>query len=330
MSRHPPIVPAAIDAAVAALRAGDVIGLPTETVYGLAGDAANAAAVARIFALKGRPADHPLIVHLGDATWLARWSRTVDPRAEALARAFWPGPLTLIVPRAAHVSDAVTGGQDTIGLRVPDHPVALAVLRAFDGALAAPSANRFGHISPTTAEHVRREFGADLRVVLDGGPCDVGIESTIVDLSRETPRVLRPGRIAVAELEAVIGRVEVGAVAASPRVSGALASHYAPRTPAELMARSSIKRAVGRADAEGERYVVLLRGEPIADVDGLTLPADASEYARNLYAALRELDAEDADRILVEAPPDGDEWAAVRDRLGRACSGPSSFEADAT
>lgn len=330
MSRHPPIVPAAIDAAVAALRAGDVVGLPTETVYGLAGDAANAAAVARIFALKGRPADHPLIVHLGDATWLARWSRTVDPRAEALARAFWPGPLTLIVPRAAHVSDAVTGGQDTIGLRVPDHPVALAVLRAFDGALAAPSANRFGHISPTTAEHVRREFGADVRVVLDGGPCDVGIESTIVDLSRETPRVLRPGRIAVAELEAAIGRVEVGAVAASPRVSGALASHYAPRTPAELMARSSIKRAVGRADAEGERYVVLLRGEPIAGVDGLTLPADASEYARNLYAALRELDAEDADRILVEAPPDGDEWAAVRDRLGRACSGPSSFEADAT
>lgn len=320
MSRHPPIVPAAIDAAVAALRAGDVVGLPTETVYGLAGDAANAAAVARIFALKGRPADHPLIVHLGDATWLARWSRTADPRAEALARAFWPGPLTLIVPRAAHVPDAVTGGQDTIGLRVPDHPVALAVLRAFDGALAAPSANRFGHISPTTAEHVRREFGADVRVVLDGGPCDVGIESTIVDLSRETPRVLRPGRIAVAELEAVIGRVEVGAVAASPRVSGALASHYAPRTPAELVARKDIRGQVRRAASEGERFVVLARGEPIADAEGLTLPADASEYARNLYAALRELDAEDADRILVEAVPTGEEWDAVRDRLARACS----------
>lgn len=320
MSRHPPIVPAAIDAAVAALRAGDVVGLPTETVYGLAGDAANAAAVARIFALKGRPADHPLIVHLGDATWLARWSRTADPRAEALARAFWPGPLTLIVPRAAHVSDAVTGGQDTIGLRVPDHPVALAVLRAFDGALAAPSANRFGHISPTTAEHVRREFGADVRVVLDGGPCDVGIESTIVDLSRDTPRVLRPGRIAVAELEAVIGRVEVGAVAASPRVSGALASHYAPRTPAELVARKDIRGQVRRAASEGERFVVLARGEPIADAEGLTLPADASEYARNLYAALRELDAEDADRILVEAVPTGEEWDAVRDRLARACS----------
>lgn len=320
MSRHPPIVPAAIDAAVAALRAGDVVGLPTETVYGLAGDAANAAAVARIFALKGRPADHPLIVHLGDAAWLARWSRTADPRAEALARAFWPGPLTLIVPRAAHVSDAVTGGQDTVGLRVPDHPVALAVLRAFDGALAAPSANRFGHISPTTAEHVRREFGADVRVVLDGGPCDVGIESTIVDLSRDTPRVLRPGRIAVAELEAVIGRVEVGAVAASPRVSGALASHYAPRTPAELVARKDIRGQVRRAASEGERFVVLARGEPIADAEGLTLPADASEYARNLYAALRELDAEDADRILVEAVPTGEEWDAVRDRLARACS----------
>lgn len=330
MSRHPPIVPAAIDAAVAALRAGDVVGMPTETVYGLAGDAANAAAVARIFALKGRPADHPLIVHLGDAAWLARWSRTADPRAEALARAFWPGPLTLIVPRAAHVSDAVTGGQDTVGLRVPDHPVALAVLRAFDGALAAPSANRFGHISPTTAEHVRREFGADVRVVLDGGPCDVGIESTIVDLSRDTPRVLRPGRIAVAELEAVIGRVEVGAVAASPRVSGALASHYAPRTPAELVARKDIRGQVRRAASEGERFVVLARGEPIADAEGLTLPADASEYARNLYAALRELDAEDADRILVETPPDGEAWAAVRDRLDRACAGTASFEADAT
>ena len=203
-------------------------------------------------------------------------------------------------------------------------------LNGWDGTSAISNANYKGAAVVDGRAYVSNSDSDKVGAALDGGPCDVGIESTIVDLSRETPRVLRPGRIAVAELEAVIGRVEVGAVAASPRVSGALASHYAPRTPAELMARSSIKRAVGRADAEGERYVVLLRGEPIADVDGLTLPADASEYARNLYAALRELDAEDADRILVEAPPDGDEWAAVRDRLGRACSGPSSFEADAT
>ncbi|HET7844310.1 MAG TPA: L-threonylcarbamoyladenylate synthase [Xanthomonadales bacterium] len=329
MSKHPPIDAAAIARAVAALREGDVVGMPTETVYGLAGDATNAQAVARIFALKRRPADHPLIVHLPGADALPRWMRGGDERARALAARFWPGPLTLIVPRAPHVSDAVTGGQDTVGLRVPAHPVALALLAAFGGALAAPSANRFGHISPTTAEHVRREFGDELAVVLDGGPCDIGIESTIVDLSSPQARVLRPGDIDVGALSAVIGPVEAGATRASPRVSGALASHYAPRTPAELVARNDIRGQVRRAAGEGERFVVLARGEPIADVEGLTLPADAPEYARHLYAALRELDGEDADRILVESVPGGDDWAAVRDRLGRACSNLAG-EADST
>jgi L-threonylcarbamoyladenylate synthase len=327
MSRPPPVDSRAIANAVAALRAGDVVGMPTETVYGLAGDATNAAAVARIFALKRRPADHPLIVHLPDATALPEWTRGDDERARALAARFWPGPLTLIVPRSERVSDAVTGGQDTVGLRVPAHPVALALLAGFGGALAAPSANRFGHISPTTAEHVRREFGDELALVLDGGPCDIGIESTIVDLSSAQARVLRPGGIDLAALSAVIGPVVSGATRASPRVSGALASHYAPRTPAELVARAAIRGHVRRAAAEGERFVVLARGEPIADAEGLTLPADAADYARHLYAALRELDTEDADRILVESPPAEEAWAAIRDRLLRACAGGTESDA---
>ena len=330
MSRHPPIDHAAIANAVALLRAGDVVGMPTETVYGLAGDATNAVAVARIFALKRRPADHPLIVHLPGADALPQWALRDDDRARALAARFWPGPLTLIVPRAAHVSDAVTGGQDTVGLRVPDHPVALALLAAFGGALAAPSANRFGHISPTTSEHVRREFGDELALILDGGPCDIGIESTIVDLSGSEARVLRPGRIGLAALAEVIGPVDAGATRSSPRVSGALASHYAPRTPAELVARADIRGQVRRATSEGERFVVLTRGEPVADAEGLTLPADPADYARHLYAALRELDGEDADRILVEAPPGDEAWTAVRDRLVRACAAQPFPESDTT
>jgi len=329
---HPksPLAPPQLAEAVEALRRGELVGLPTETVYGLAADAANPEAVRRIFALKGRPADHPLIVHLGEAAQIDAWARDIPPAARTLAQRFWPGPLTLILRRARGMHDAVTGGQDTVGLRVPAHPVALALLKAFGGGLAAPSANRFGHVSPTTAQHVREEFGEALPVVLDGGPCPVGIESTIVDLSSGAPRVLRPGRIGVDQLEGALGiRLEAGAVAASPRVSGSHDSHYAPRTPAELVAGEALAARCAALAREGEVVRVIALGPLPADAQGLGLPAQPTEYARHLYAALRAMDTEGADRILVQAPPEGEAWAAVRDRLRRATAATDGMEDDA-
>jgi len=308
-----------IEAAVAALARGDVIGLPTETVYGLAGDAANPDAVRRIFTLKGRPADHPVIVHLGDASWLPLWARDIPPTAWRLAERFWPGPLTLILRRSAAVSNLVTGGQDTVGLRVPGHPVALAVLRAFGRGLAVPSANRFGHLSPTRAEHVRVEFGADLPLVLDGGPCDIGIESTIVDLSGAHPRVLRPGKIPSGALAlALDSPVAASAPSDSPRVSGSLPSHYARRARAELVLREELDARVARAQHAGEKIAVLAIGGLPAAARGLVLPAAADRYAQGLYAALRTLDTDDVSCIVIEAPPASAEWLAIRDRLQRA------------
>lgn len=320
VSAMPPVSDStAIDAAVAALRRGDVVGLPTETVYGLAADAENPDAVRRVFALKGRPADHPLIVHLPEAAAVDGWARGVPDGARRLMRAFWPGPLTLILPRGARASAIVTGGQDTVGLRVPAHPLARAVLHRFGGGLAAPSANRFGRTSPTTAQHVRDEFGDAVPVVLDGGECDVGIESTIVDCSGERLRVLRPGMITVAALEAVAGeRVETAAREDSPRVPGALAAHYAPRTPMRLLPRAALEREWTSQAADVR---VLAVGALPADARGVALPADARGYAHGLYAALRALDAAGAALLLVERPPEGDEWVAVHDRLGRAAVG---------
>ncbi|MFZ5662727.1 MAG: L-threonylcarbamoyladenylate synthase [Pseudomonadota bacterium] len=312
---------AAIEAAVAALRRGEVIGLPTETVYGLAADAENADAVRRVFALKGRPADHPLIVHLQGPEALDGWARAFPAEARRLAEAFWPGPLTLILPRGARASDAVTGGQDTVGLRVPAHPLAQAVLRRFGGGLAAPSANRFGRTSPTTAQHVRDEFGDAVPVVLDGGECDVGIESTIVDCSGDHVRVLRPGMITVAALEAVLGRpVEAAARKDAPRVPGALAAHYAPRTPMRLLPRDALEHAWAAHPAPADVRVLAVGALP-ATAHGIALPADARGYAHGLYAALRALDAAGAALLLVERPPEGGDWVAVHDRLGRAAVG---------
>ena len=305
---------ARLDAAVAALRRGEAIGLPTETVYGLAADADNPAAVARIFTLKGRPADHPLIVHLGPGAVLDDWARDVPPAARALAAAFWPGPLTLILPRQPRVPDAVTGGQDTVGLRMPAHPVAQAVLRAFGGGLAAPSANRFGHVSPTRAAHVRAEFGDAVPVVLDGGDSAVGIESTIVDCTGARPRILRPGMLTRAMLEAVVGPVDAGATQASPRASGTLEQHYAPRTPLRLAMREAC------AAAGADTRVLALQALPHG-VQGLALPAEPSAYAHGLYAALRALDGEQAALLLVEQPPATPDWDGVQDRLRRAAAG---------
>lgn len=299
--------------AVARLHAGEAIGLPTETVYGLAADAADPEAVARVFALKGRPAAHPLILHLADASWLPRYARAIPEAAQRLAAAFWPGPLTLILPRHPSVLDVVTGGQDTVGLRAPAHPLAQQVLRAFGAALAAPSANRFGRISPTCAAHVRAEFGDAVPLVLDGGDCALGIESTIVDLSTASPRILRPGSITRAQIEAVLGPLREPAPGASPRVSGSLAAHYAPRTPLVVRPRARLHAAPGT-------LVLALDALPTGAA-GLALPAEAAAYARGLYAALRTLDAQGGARIEVESPPYEPSWDAVHDRLRRAAAG---------
>ena len=276
------------------------MGFPTETVYGLGADASNPDAVAKIFAAKGRPQDHPLIVHLADVAQLPLWAAQIPPAAQRLAAAFWPGPLTLVLKRAAGVADCVTGGQDTVGLRIPGHPVALALLRAFAGAaggrrysgVAAPSANKFGRISPTTAEHVRSELGAAVDSVLDGGECEVGIESTIIDLSRGQPVLLRPGQITPAQIAAVLG-AEVGAPdAAAPRAPGALDSHYAPRTPLLLIAAAELPARL--AALRGKKLAVLARAEAppgLGDVQWQTAPRAAAGYAHELYASLRRLDA---------------------------------------
>lgn len=317
---------AAVAEAARRLAAGELVAFPTETVYGLGADAANPKAVAKIFAAKGRPADHPLIVHVGDATQIAAWAHDVPEAATKLAAAFWPGPLTMILRKAASVNAAVTGGQDTVGLRCPSHPVAQALLAEFarvgSGAIAAPSANKFGHVSPTTAQHVRDEFGAEL-LVIDGGACEVGIESTIVDLSRGLAVLLRPGAISREQIAATLGAAPRSRDEAAPRVSGSLAAHYAPRTPMELVEESALEARVRAAVTQGTRVAVLARGEARASAatSWQCAPESAAGYAHDLYANLRSLDASGAGLILVEAPPRDAAWEAVNDRLARAAAG---------
>jgi len=315
-----------IPRAVELLRAGQLVAFPTETVYGLGADASNEQAVLRIFAAKGRPTNHPLIVHIGDRALLTVWAREVSPAAQRLADSFWPGPLTLIVPRAAQVLDAVTGGQDTVGLRCPAHPVAQALLRACAEfgilGLAAPSANRFGHVSPTIAAHVREEFGAQIPL-LDGGACEVGIESTIVDVSGGAPRILRPGMLAASTVDEVLAGTLVTAVGEVPRVSGSLAAHYAPRTPLELVASHEMSARIRAARAANRRLLVLTRTADVPDaaVPRRTLPLAPAAYAQALYAVLRHADNAKVDLILVESVPTTPEWQAIADRLQRAAYG---------
>jgi L-threonylcarbamoyladenylate synthase len=308
-------VSAEVRKAAEILRAGGLVAFPTETVYGLGADASSAQAVARLYAVKRRPADHPVIVHFASADEAFAWARQVPEAARLLARRFWPGPLTLILRRSGKAGDFVTGGQDSVGLRVPSHPVAQALLREFDGGIAAPSANRFGNVSATRAMHVVDEM--DVEFVLDGGASEVGIESTIVDLSGDAPVLLRPGRISKKELEAVLGLAVEEKTAASPRHSGGLERHYAPRTPARMVPGYDLDKEIARL---GDKVAVLAFSRPDERVDcWLRMPRDPDAYARRLYGALRELDGAECEEILVEAPPDAPEWAAVRDRLGRAC-----------
>jgi L-threonylcarbamoyladenylate synthase len=298
------------------LRGGGLVAFPTETVYGLGADAASEKAVARLYSVKRRPADHPVIVHFSDAEKAFAWAREVPEPARKLAARFWPGPLTLILKRSALAKDFVTGGQDTVGLRVPSHPVAHALLEEFSNGIAAPSANRFGGVSPTTAAHVREDLGSDVDLVLEGGPSEVGIESTILDLSAATAALLRPGHIGKIDLEQVIGPI-AERTAASPRHSGGLERHYAPRTPARLVATHALDKEISLLK---DRVAVLAFSRPDERVEyWLRMPPEPGAYAQRLYAALRELDGAGCERILVEAPPESPEWSAVRDRLNRAC-----------
>jgi L-threonylcarbamoyladenylate synthase len=315
---------ASIAQAAERLRAGELVAFPTETVYGLGADAGRAEAVRRIFAAKGRPADHPVIVHLYDTGQLADWARAVPDGAKQLAAAFWPGPLTLILPRASQVADVVTGNQDCVGVRVPSHPVARALLAAFGGGIAAPSANRFGRISPTTAQHVADDLGGSVSMILDGGACVVGIESTIVAFDGDEPMLLRPGAIGLAEIFRVLGRVPRVPNAAAPRASGTLASHYAPKTPATLVAPGAIHAEMLQLADRDEVLAVLARTVARPDDFGdmwIDAPAGAAAYAHDLYANLRALDTANADAILIEEVPADDAWLAVRDRLTRATRG---------
>ncbi|CAM5292750.1 L-threonylcarbamoyladenylate synthase [Eoetvoesiella caeni] len=329
---------AEIEQAAGRLIAGGLVAFPTETVYGLGGDAENPQAIERIYAAKGRPSNHPVIVHLAPQADIGYWVRSVPPQARLLIDAFWPGPLTLILPRAAHIPDAVSGGQDSIGLRCPSHPVAQALLREFarlkpngQGGVAAPSANKFGQVSPTRAEHVRAEFpellGADLQV-LEGGQSEVGIESTILDLSRLEqgvgPVLLRPGHIAGAQLAQVLGMDIASADAAAPRVSGSLKAHYAPRTPLRLLPRAELLKQAGLAAKHGQRVAAVLfdtAGLPMQEsVDWVAAVRDPKLYASELYALLRRLDRGGYAHILLEQPPQDSDWLAVNDRVGRAAA----------
>ena len=313
--------PEEIAYAAGILRSGGLVAFPTETVYGLGADATNERAVARIFAAKGRPVDHPVIVHLGAADELERWARDVPAVAWRLAARFWPGPLTLILKRAPGVSDALTGGQDTVGLRVPNHPVALALLQAFGGGLAAPSANRFGRISPTLAAHVLAEFGDAVDCVIDGGPCAVGLESTILDLSGTRPRVLRPGAVTPDALAETLGEPPTTRVTGGPRAPGRLASHYAPDTPLRLVESAALESTIQSLTAVQQLVAVLSLHPPTtgaAQCHWMTMPADATEYAHVLYARLRDIDSWSCRVILVELPPVTMAWEAVHDRLMRA------------
>jgi len=295
------------------LRAGGLVAFPTETVYGLGADAASEKAVARLYEVKRRPLEHPVIVHFASSAGAFAWAADVPVAAKKLAEKYWPGPLTLILKRSALAKDFVTGGQDTVGLRVPSHPVAQQLLKEFSGAIAAPSANRFGMVSPTTLAHVREDLGSDVELILEGGPSEVGIESTIVDLSSGTAVLLRPGAITRQQIDEI---VRVTGERSSLRHSGGLERHYAPRTPARMVPVHALDKEISK----GKSVAVLAFSRPDERVDfWLRMPRDPLAYAQKLYAALRELDGAGCEQILVEAPPDTAEWAAVRDRLKRAC-----------
>lgn len=307
----------AMSSAAGALKAERLVAFPTETVYGLGADASSAVAVARIYEVKGRPADHPLIVHIHSMHQMGDWASEIPDYAIALARDFWPGPMTLILQRSELAEDFITGGQSTVGLRVPDHVVALALLEAFlklgGKGIAAPSANRFGHVSPTTAQAVRdelQEFLSKDDLILDGGPSSVGVESTIIDCTTELPKILRPGAITAQLIESSTGLV-LGSDKGEIRVSGSLENHYAPIASVVLDAQPN----------SGDGLIALAEHETPAGVIRLAAPTNNEEFARTLYSALRSADAQSISRVVVLQPRGDDIAVAIRDRLLRASHG---------
>lgn len=313
------------------LKAGELVAFPTETVYGLGADAENEAALDKLYRVKGRPKSHPVIVHVASVDKLSHWCSTVPPLAYKLAERYWPGPMTLILPRADHVSDAVTGGQNSVGIRIPNHPLALELLREFGGGVAAPSANRFGKLSPTTAQAVIEGLGGDVACVLDGGPSSVGIESTIISLTGE-PSVLRPGMLSPDELSKVLGvrpatpYLDAGPSARGERAPGTLLSHYAPETPVELSSSRDLLEKAMELSAIGRPFAAMAFEDTAGKLSEicptgyelLACKKDADDYARHLYDRLRKLDMLALDFILVEAVPTAALWDGVADRLKRA------------
>jgi L-threonylcarbamoyladenylate synthase len=312
-----------IDAAVQALRDGQLVAFPTETVYGLGANAQDPKALQRIFDAKRRPVTHPLIVHLDSVKYLPRWAAEVPTATVRLAERFWPGPLTIVLPRAANVHDLVTGGQNTVAVRVPSHPMARQLLTAFGGGIAAPSANRYGRLSPTRAEHVREEFGDLVRVVLDGGDCKIGLESTIVSCVGGGVRVLRPGAISLTQIRQAIGEHIPASEVEVPRVPGTMPSHYAPLTPMSIVPAGEIDARAAAASAGHKRIAVLAQRLPLqahASVTWINAGRRPQQYAHDLYANLRTLDKAGCQEILVQDVPDDERWDAIRDRLKRAAS----------
>ena len=313
-----------IETAVQALRDGELEAFPTETVYGLGANAQNPAAVRKIFEVKGRPPNHPVIVHLDSPRYLHRWVREVPESATRLAEAFWPGPLTMVMPRAPNVHDVITGGQDTIAIRVPAHPMAQQLLTAFGGGIAAPSANRYGRLSPTRAEHVREELGETMRVILDGGECQIGLESTIVSFeSAGTVRLLRPGSVTAAQMRGIVGELLIGADRVSPRVPGSVPAHYAPSTPLTIVPSGEIDAQADATSSGGRRVAVLAQRLPLRShkyVTWINAGRRPESYGRDLYTNLRTLDKAGCLRILVQDVPEGERWEAIRDRLLRAAT----------
>jgi L-threonylcarbamoyladenylate synthase len=308
-----------ITQAAHALAAGELVAFPTETVYGLGADALNPQAVAKIYALKGRPSNHPLIVHLARGAEIARWAAHVPAYAQTLMQTYWPGPLTLVLPKTSVVPDTVTGGQSTVGLRCPAHPLAQQLLEAFarmgSGGVAAPSANRFGHVSPTTAQHVRDEFGEQTPLLLDGGACAVGIESTIIDCTGNTPVLLRPGQISRAQIAATCSLAVQDRQQNSPRASGTLPAHYQPATPVMLI-------RPGQDVPQQKGAVFYAQQRPAAFIGQFVqAPMEPAAYAHTLYAVLRQWDTQNLPIIYIAQPPVTPQWEAVQDRLAR-CAAP--------
>jgi L-threonylcarbamoyladenylate synthase len=315
---------AELEAAVDALRDGELVAFPTETVYGLGANAANPAAVRKVFELKGRPPSHPVIVHIDQQKYLKRWVRELSPAAEKLAEAFWPGPLTLVLPRHETVHDVVTGGQDSIAVRIPSHPMARQLLDAFGGGIAAPSANRYGRLSPTRAEHVQDEFGDAVKVILDGGECQLGLESTIVSCLGEEIRLLRPGGVTLSQLRGVVGEVLIGSDKSGPRVPGSSAAHYSPSTPLAIVPSGELDQLAESLSEGGQRIAVLAQRLPLKTyqfVTWINAGKRAEAFGHDLYANLRTLDKAGCARILVQEVPGDERWDAVRDRIARAASG---------